>query len=151
MLALSSAKLLRSVSPPAEAETAELADALPGGSLVTDATSLAEGVATIATCKHIICIIIFLYSPQSVKAIGGKAATVITSAGGAAITLAESGAGVVTTFAGSVYTAATGEIASATNSNNAALGLQAWSPSAPLTGGLATVLVSMVFGAWVAL
>ena len=77
--------------------------------------------------------------------------TVVTAAGGSAITLAASGAGELTTFAGSAYNIITSDIASATSTQNAALGLQAWSPSAPLFGGMLTVLGSMLLGAWVAL
>ncbi len=44
---------------------------------------------------------------SSSSAIGGHAATIITSAGGEAITLATDGFGEVTSFAGSVYTVAT--------------------------------------------
>ena len=86
-------------------------------------------------------------------AIGGEAATIVTAAGGSAITLAASGAGELTTFAGSVYNVITSDIATATSTQtqNAALGLQAWSPSAPLFGGMLTVLASMFLGAWVAL
>jgi len=41
---------------------------------------------------------------------GGHVYTIVTSEGGKGFTLAASGAGVVTTFAGSVYTAATGSL-----------------------------------------
>ena len=52
-----------------------------------------------------------LYNSHGVTAEAGVLETIVTSAGGEAITLATSGAGVLTTFAGSVYTAATGNLA----------------------------------------
>ncbi|KAG8938350.1 hypothetical protein FRC04_009022 [Tulasnella sp. 424] len=50
---------------------------------------------------------------DSATAFGGHAYSVITSEGGRAITLASDGAGVVTSFAGSIYTVATADVASA--------------------------------------
>ncbi|KAI0800688.1 hypothetical protein C8Q74DRAFT_1364382 [Fomes fomentarius] len=86
-----------------------------------------------------------------VESVGGEAKTIVTAAGGEAITLAADGAGVVTSFAGSVYTAATGEATSLKGIGNAALGMNALYVSTPLVGGLLTVLASIVAGAWVAL
>jgi len=79
-------------------------------------------------------------------AIGGKAYTIITSEGGDAITLAASGAGVVTSKFGSLYTVATAAVATAVNNG-------ATTPStnmqAPLLIGIATVMISSMFGAFI--
>ncbi|KAI8980722.1 hypothetical protein BD414DRAFT_465006 [Trametes punicea] len=106
------------------------------GSALSAITSVGGGIATILT------------------SIGGEAATIITSAGGEAITLAPSGVGVVTSFAGShnrLMLPRSAPGSSATTTSNAALGMHTFSVSAPLMSGLATVLASMFFGAWVTL
>ncbi|KAI0756308.1 hypothetical protein C8Q80DRAFT_22360 [Daedaleopsis nitida] len=86
-----------------------------------------------------------------VESVGGEAVTVITGAGGQAFTLASEGAGVVTSIGGSLYTVATGELPKNTQTGNAALGVHAFSISAPLLGGLLTVLSGIFMGAWVVL
>jgi hypothetical protein len=86
---------------------------LTAASIFTDATSLGGQVATKVTCAS--CRHCSNSRPgiDNVVAIGDSVFTEVTSVGGEAITLAGSGVGVVTTFAGSVYTVATGAAASA--------------------------------------
>jgi len=83
---------------------------------------------------------------QFPSAIGGSAYTVITSQGGDAITLAASGAGVATSKFGSVYTVATAAVASATKKSAAT---PSANMQAPLLIGIATVIFSTMFGAFI--
>ena len=91
-----------------------------GASVFSDATSVGAGIATKVTCEY--CFEFYMDDDMETKitypAIGGHAATVITSAGGQAITLATDGFGVATTFAGSVYTVATAAAASQISANS---------------------------------
>jgi hypothetical protein len=97
---------------------------------------------------HVRCESSFSYSIINVRlAIGGSAATVVTSAGGQAVTLATSGAGAVTSFAGSEYTVATAAAASLT-SKNAAIGApHAFSFSFAAFTGLVSVIAGVSIGA----
>ena len=80
-------------------------------------------------------------------AIGGKAFTFVSSVGGDAITLAGDSPGIVTSKFGSVYTVATGAAASITG--NSANTLPSLSLQTPLIAGLATVVLSTFFGAFI--
>jgi len=83
---------------------------------------------------------------EEVTSEGGHVYTIVTSEGGKGFTLAASGAGVVTTFAGSVYTAATGSLP--TNSG-AAYALRAGTGyfSGPVLVSLVAVLTGVITGA----
>ena len=70
-------------------------------------------------------------------AIGGQAATIVTSVGGAAITLASTGSVVTTTFAGSVYTAAVSR------------GVTDYTINSQVVFGFLAMFTSMLFGAMV--
>ena len=68
------------------------------------------------------------------------------SQGSSVVTLAPSGfTGTTTSFAGSTYTIATGTL----SAKSGAAALNAWSPSGPLVGGLVTVLLALLLGAYV--
>ncbi|THH10529.1 hypothetical protein EW146_g8346 [Bondarzewia mesenterica] len=104
-----------------------------------------------------------------VTSFGGKAFTEVSSVGGQVITLATSGAGVVTSFGGSVYTVATGNVvsaassvASAASSAGSAASSAVTSASAghmampshigiPLLTSVAAIAGGIFFGAWTTL
>lgn len=92
---------------------------------------------------------------QCHSAIGGQAATVVTSIGGEAITLAGSAGGHVTSFAGSEYTVATAAVASVvssvTGSRNAAAGAHSLGFTPSVIMGLTTVVVGALVGAAITL
>ncbi|KAG8966832.1 hypothetical protein FRC05_002395 [Tulasnella sp. 425] len=84
------------------------------GSIVDSATgAVATGfydfTSAVYSPPSLVCRVFYYISVS----FGGHAYSVITSEGGRAITLASDGAGVVTSFAGSIYTVATADVASA--------------------------------------
>jgi hypothetical protein len=111
-------------------------------------SSKGESVFQTVTCEHATTYASSL-AHAGYLAIGGQAATIITSAGGAAITLAGSAGGKVTSFAGSQYTVATAAIGSAASSASASHNAAASAYSFGFTPSIAVALIAVVASAFV--
>lgn len=81
------------------------------------------------------------YGLTPVLAYGGHIYTIVSSKGGDALTLAGSGAGVATSKFGSIYTVATAAVSSGA--------VPSISPQMPTLVGLASVVLSALFGAMI--